>query len=307
MSKIIQFMHPGRQKNLEEWNEFDELCDEHSAKFMVSPGSYVDKHHQSTAQKGKLYFWGEYEPQSKIIENYKKAPYGYPISLHQPCYPDLSKYTKHFHTTDPFVFGNCFKYIWCMQETFKDLRTLELGDLILFGSRRKKNDKEYIFGLDTVFVIGTRQPYTMNCSFDFSKVKYDDCYNKATIIPLSDTVRQLTFYQGATFEDQFENMFSFVPSRKENEPFAKFPIGNEEADEINRHIVSASLKNKNGEKVVINPKKSVGISCICTTQNSIKKVWSAIRDKVLNDKYVLGVQFDTPTPRQKITGGMKGQ
>jgi len=50
--------------------------------------------------------------------------------------------------TDPFVFGGEFRYSWCLQPSRRSLRDLDMGSVILFGSR-----VNWKFVLDTVFVL----------------------------------------------------------------------------------------------------------------------------------------------------------
>ena len=166
MPSIVQFFHPGKEhgydktisKNglfLKDWNTTD-----HKRKFLLSEGSYVkdDKKYD-----GKLLFWGEWEPPSRVELLRRQTecpPYGKnPEYLHIPFLPpanDIMKYqSKHiYQNTDPFVFGNYFIYAICRQKN-KYLRTLKEGSLIIFGS--KVNHR---FVIDTVFVVKYAKKYS---------------------------------------------------------------------------------------------------------------------------------------------------
>jgi hypothetical protein len=142
MPSIVQFFHPGGEhgydcrrngKYYKEWNGGN-----HKRKYIISKGNYIEN---NSLHEGRLMFWGEWEPPS-LVEflppSIKKLPYEvYPEYLHYPFLPPMKQipvYQRQMcQNTDPFVFGDKFKYSICLQDSFTGLRNLEDGSLILFG------------------------------------------------------------------------------------------------------------------------------------------------------------------------------
>lgn len=176
---IVQFLHSGKEyklsktekeENLKLWN-----CEKtHRRKYLHAKGTYIEDGKETKGNK--IYFWGEWEPQSKVtpIENQEQG--AFPHYIHEPFVEiksghlvvPINKEDKDAHpvNTDPFVFGeDGFYYSCCMQSHYETLQKLKPGSIILFGSNinhRKKSDsninqenkpKPY-FALDTVFVVG---------------------------------------------------------------------------------------------------------------------------------------------------------
>lgn len=196
---IVQFLHTSGEHSIsqrqmkagnftKDWN-----CGGHLRKYLHAKGAYIEngKIIGNEDKWEDIYFWGEWEPQSKVthIENQKQG--AFPHYIHEPFVeineseqlvipkPIIKKeedgsLKKFIPTnTDPFVFGeDGFYYSCCMQNRkYKDeikptrLQKLEPGSIILFGSNinhykksdsninQEKEPKPY-FALDTVFVVG---------------------------------------------------------------------------------------------------------------------------------------------------------
>ena len=143
---VVQFPHPGREHNPSpilrfqtrmEWSEGD-----HRRKFMCSPGRYVDG---DAPIEAKLTFWGEWEPPSDVVREW--SPSGsLPRFLHAPVWTKSGPPKRQ--NTDPWVFGDHFRYSNCKQQAQPRLRRLTPGSVIFFGSTK---DGEFV--LDTVFVV----------------------------------------------------------------------------------------------------------------------------------------------------------
>jgi len=187
------------------WN-----VDAHQRKFMVAKGQYDDK--TGLRETGELVFWGEWEGPSRVV---KKWPPDWPLPtyLHEPHMgePPVAGFRQN---TDPWVFGDRFHYSNCKQLTNKgrsstSMQRLDEGSLILFGSSQKDR-----FVLDTTLVVGKRQgAYTAR---DYDHLDVSDAFRVATIESMSSaddaiTDLELTLYDGATPDNRFEGMFSFVP------------------------------------------------------------------------------------------------
>jgi len=143
-SYIVQFIHPGGEQRpddglVRQWNRGP-----HKRKFLKQKGKYVD----GKLEQGDIVFWGEWEPESRLVENIVDPLLHGPRFLYEPYYFVPQSY-RGLENTDPFVFGETFYYIWCLQKGKPSLRNLPRGSVILFGSCEDKN----AFVLDTVFVV----------------------------------------------------------------------------------------------------------------------------------------------------------
>ena len=234
MLTIVQFTHPGgehkpdkKNGNHKSWN-----TGTHKRKFMICQGNYVDN---NKLLNGKLMFWGEWEPPSRVerIDNQPNSLF--PEWLHTPylpqSLPNSDGYQKSFQNTDPFVFGDCFKYFVCKQFKPKNrkptkLAKLEKGSIILFGSTHGKTKENAFFQLDTVFVVSNYIEYDISDpnALDIEGIgNYRKVvYKMAFPTPLKHFPK-LRLYFGATFENQFEGMYSFVPSRVRGNNNQGFP------------------------------------------------------------------------------------
>ena len=125
---------------------------------MCAIGDYLEcgKLHTNEA----IHFWGEWEPES-ICKTINKEES--PKTLHKPIFIEekdrkngINISGEHFSletgnnrlNTDPFVFGDTFYYTCCHKN---QLSGLNKGDILLFGSVRKKHCTKFL--LDTVFVV----------------------------------------------------------------------------------------------------------------------------------------------------------
>jgi hypothetical protein len=137
------------------------------------------------------------------------------------AYPFLGPTRRQVHNTDPVVFDGPFVYNLCRQGRYPLLRTLESGDLILFGGRSSEG-----FLLDTVFVVGSRSEYL------HSAAVADETVRRVSVEPLCDPLNvqdvrdkfssnhdhtglnlsQFGWYTGATPATAVNGMFSFVPA-----------------------------------------------------------------------------------------------
>src|SRR6185503_12345431 len=125
---FVQFMHPGSEHqptgSVMAWNRRG-----HARKFLLTEGRYVA---DGAVHDGAFTFWGEWEPQSKVVETFRPAG-ARPRWLHEPVW-DRPRHRKLLQNTDPLVFGDAFMYTNCLQWNGK-LRRLAQGSIVLFGSR----------------------------------------------------------------------------------------------------------------------------------------------------------------------------
>jgi hypothetical protein len=290
--KIVQFPHPGPEHrpdkgkgNIKSWH-----TGKHKRKFMLLGGKYVEN---DSLKKGKLLFWGEWEPPSGVTR-LKQPDDLYPQWLHEPFLP--KSFPASRNDTDPFVFGCAFRYGLCKQNTYKQLRDLEKGSLILFGSGKGKGDAAF-FQVDTVFVVGG---YTEYDGADAKALKGEGDYWDIVFggmcgagakgksggkghAKLSGYTSRL--YYGATYEKPCEGMYSFVPARvgdtKSAKGFARVKLG----ASFPRYINPAHVR---GIKIT---KASGG--------EEVRKFWEKIRAASRKQGCVEGVRFDMPPVDKK--------
>jgi hypothetical protein len=209
---------------LKEWNKGD-----HRRKFIKSKGSYIEN---DIKLDGDILFWGEWEPTSivetlDIPENISPHEV-YPKHLHYPFLPKEDKIkfyqSKKFQNTDPFVFGEAFRYSICLQDTFTVLNNLEKGSIILFGSCVPPRGYSR-FVIDTIFVVKDSMSYTSALD---EKLNHLGLYTEIVIRMackedlLNNNICR-TLYTGATYDNPINEMFSYVPAKKyEGEKIAKY-------------------------------------------------------------------------------------
>ena len=267
---FVQFPHPGKEHNpgtaiRQPWN-----TGEHRRKFLRSDGRYVDGNGASYA--APLVFWGEWEAPSYVIGERWLAAGSLPRYLHDPVW-EYPKNSGPRQNTDPWVFGDCFRYSNCKQQSQTALRKLARGSLILFGSTL-----DGAFVADTVFVVRESQPFR-----PAQRLDDDDAFRNCTIQSLLTGARcsgdEFILYRGATYGAQVYGMYSFVPCRREDGDEPRFcrPTISLPACYLN----PASTQSPSGAKVP----RSVAEIC---------RLWERIRQQVLNACCLLGVSFSTP-------------
>ncbi|MGH9192118.1 MAG: hypothetical protein ACRDZ0_06550 [Acidimicrobiales bacterium] len=222
---IVQFPHPGDEHvaggDVMGWN----TRPYHRRKFLVTDGRYVEDI-DDTPMPAQLVFWGEWEPQSRIVERWPRRT-EHPTVLHAPYWAPPT-FDGMRQNTDPWVFGDSFLYSNCKQHTNNTpnrqpsaLQSLPAGSIILFGSARYGG-----FVIDTVFVVrdklGTFRPFD-----DTSHLQVDAAFDTCTLQPLTTYEPHIgastySLYRGATVDEPVHGMFSFVPSRVLGDPDMRF-------------------------------------------------------------------------------------
>lgn len=280
MASIIQFLHQGTEHTPDTNNHKDWNTGVHKRKFLTSNAEYLDNNVVNT---GEVFFWGEWEPQSSVR---KLSQNGNPLNpkwLHKPCFlPEPIPNTVGLQNTDPYVFDNEFKYLICHQ--FKrqpNLRTtnltqIEQGSLILFGSARYPGTPNSLFQLDTVFVVNSWLDYNpMYNPLDLPNISIlyrDVVYKKA--FPRRRPNINLRLYIGASYQNQLNDMYSFVPikpSIQENVGFQRVLLNS------NQYINS-------------NLTQGFKISSGLTIQD-VYNFWICIRDLSREQGYMEGLKF----------------
>lgn len=303
---IVQFTHPGgehspdRGKSVKSWNTGG-----HKRKFMLANGDCIENN--QLVENKQLLFWGEWEPDSEIITIFKNKKGDYPSYLQKPILQTLPNCARQ--NTDPYVFNNHFYYFCCKQTTKKgitQLARLAKGSIILFGSTINQNTPYAYFALDTVFVVGDYIEFSpenfnelkgkvhddffeISVKSAYQKLEADanniDCVGNVTTKKDSichpcdneidaDTDVAVRCYIGATYNNPFEGMYSFVPSRVVGNSvngFERLQLKHPKLDFISNNLNAAPKHNKG--------------------QNNFKEVWDKIRKLTYDNSFVEGFNF----------------
>jgi hypothetical protein len=278
----VQLNHPGSQKRfilgrgysligkviIREWSN-DRV---HFRKFIQNFGHYVNGLKDLQTSQDDLYFWGEWEGNS-IFNPFPRADFRIlPNGLHKPFH---STFIRGSQNTDPYIFGDNFKYCVCKQRG--RLTYLVLDDLILFGTVLPRLGKFYI---DTVFVI---KDHNLSSNVQTTRgVLYSQVYIEETLEQLHEYLKPPTFtnnnrvYHSKTWWDD-KNYFSFVPCKLsyDNIGFERLFI------ELSNEIFQLS-RNPTG--------KSFLERCTLSSQD----LWKEIVRISLEQGFKLGVKFDEP-------------
>jgi hypothetical protein len=278
----IQLNHPGIQKTFKLGNGYRKVSNNiirewnndnvHYRKFIQNKGYYVNGLEDLQPKQAVLYFWGEWEGNS-IFEPFPKNNYKiFPNGLHKPFHSTVIRGSQN---TDPYVFGEDFKYCICKQNG--RLTNLTLDDLILFGTVVPQLNKFYI---DTVFVIKDS-----NTSENIQKTRgsnYSQVYKEETLEQLNQYLKMPTtknnnrVYHSKTWWDD-NRYFSFVPCKLDYNS-----VGFERL-----HI---DLKDSKFQ-LSSNP---TGISYLNNCKLSSQELWEEIVKISKVQGFVLGVKFDEP-------------
>ena len=268
---VVQFPHPGGERALRGGDRMPWNTGRHGRKFLRSAGRSVDS--QGQARNTPLVFWGEWEAPSRIVSRWRREGQ-LPRALQVPVWERLPTSTPR-QNTDPWVFGETFRYSNCKQLTSRKnpsaLQALTPGSVILFGSKLRGE-----FVLDTVFVVRKAVPYVPH-----DPPEIDEAFRVCTIESVAADGRgehEFTLYYGATFEKPVADMFSFVPCRDAEREDARFA---RPAVSLPGYINRASPQSPSGAKRPL------------TIEQAFQQ-WHSIREQVLQAECELGVSFETP-------------
>lgn len=270
MPRIIQFIHPGPEHQHGGASRMPWNRDGHKRKFLVSPGRAVDRN--GVESDGKYVFWGEWEPPSEIIERWAKKG-DHPTALHKPVWKAPEDQEAFRQNTDPWVFGDQFRYSNCQQRVKNAtvMQRLEPGDIVLFGSHKQGG-----FVLDTVFVVGAEgTPYVPSQWTDEDAV-FQTCTVDSLATDPKSRGKEFTLYRGATTEAPINGMYSFVPCCGYNGDDSRF----ERPRVVLPELINPGLtQNKKVEKL---------------NTSEITEAWEAVCEQVFAHGCELGVWFETP-------------
>ena len=266
---FVQFPHPGGEHRpkgqVTDWNRGP-----HARKFLTAAGEYVLA---GQLAAGPLVFWGEWEPQSRVVRTFVDGAPGHPRWLHEP-YWEVPRHRRHLQNTDPLVFGDRFLYSNCRQARNRKLRELAPGSLVVFGS---KHQREFV--VDTVFVVGDEAEDFIGASA--SEVAVNELVRAAVLDPLEVghevAHQQFRLYRGRTYAEAPSGPFSFVPCR----PY----------DDADAAFARPVLRLPSGW---INPNLAMGAKATAATEAEIRELWQEIVSQVDEQGLAFGVRLDPP-------------
>lgn len=174
MPQAVLFNHPGaehipaKNQTVFPWNR-----GKHKRKFLIAPARCAKKAvaaWTSDSEWRDVGLWGEWEPPSDCGLFSGRTNSLFPVAWHRPLLGRSRP--AGAQNTDPWVFGPAMRYSNCRQEHNLRLRNLMHGDVIFFGSVKQRNEDgsrsaDWNFFLDTVFVVGSSQPYDPHSTGQF--------------------------------------------------------------------------------------------------------------------------------------------
>ena len=267
---IVQFPHPGGEHRPRgehiDWNR-----GQHRRKFLKATATYLDAGH---VQRGPIAFWGEWEPQSQVVEAYPAGLPDGPRWLHEP-WLKVPRHRRLLLNTDPLVFGDRFRYSNCRQARNAVLRRLPPGSLLLFGSALRG-----AFVLDTVFVVARPGVDYLRGAPDHLAVP--EWVRSVVFDPLRGTgdggYEALRLYEGVRQADDPSAPYSFVPCR----PYV--PGGGAFA----RPVIELDRR-------WLTPQLAMAAKATEATPDDVGAVWAAVVAQVVAAGLCLGVELDAPT------------
>ena len=269
---FVQFPHPGSEHRPTEsrmdWNRRD-----HARKFLKTHGTYIS---DGELRTGPFTFWGEWEPQSRVVETFPKRGSRNPRWMHEPSWR-VPQQRRLLQNTDPLVFGDRFLYSNCRQGSNRSLRELAHGSLVAFGSKLRGE-----FVLDTVFVVGDNsRTFTKESAED---IDCEEWIHAVVFDPLSRSAKRrrepFRLYWGRTHVEAPSGPFSFVPCRPHGEGGSAFP----------RPVLRLPRER-------ITPNLAQGAKATPASHAEIRRLWDEIVDQVVNRAgLALGVHLEAPPP-----------
>jgi hypothetical protein len=285
-SQIVQFVHPGfeyqgrpylarARSGVMRWKPGGAR---HDRKFMLATGALLDPGTGTQEDSVPMGFWGEWEGPSVF---WRIEPPGKPLPsvVHAP-FRQAHPPSESVQNTDPMVFGAAFIYSNCLQGTYRSLRTLADGSIVLFG-RYSRTEGRPAFGLDCCFVVGRSQ---LLPAVPFDEQRYgSDLLEDAVLCPLhTEGARgDLTVYFGRGRTPDASRPFSFVPAWRALDEPPSFPRPELRPDGALADVISP--RNMQGIKVTRH-----------VSQGDLQEAWSEVVRQVAAQGCRLGHALSEP-------------
>ena len=276
--RFVQFPHPGGEHSPDsgEWKEWNPSRKPHGRKFLEVEGAWLDSLDAAEAQRGKLWAWGEWEPESRVLRRFAEPAEGMPRYLWEPTWLPKEDY-RGLHNTDPFIFDG-FYYTNCKQWSLPGLRGLGRGSIIVFGSKRKSH-----WVADTVLVVADYVDHTDKDYEERLNGRVPQCW--WDVVASTDKCAEHAFeqrwYRGATYDSPMNGMFSFFPCvpAKRNVPFARPSI------ELPQEFFTPSLTQG---------AKGCAMGAGSIAESTLKMLWDSIVAQILAQGLRLGIWAQSP-------------
>ena len=245
---------------------------------MAVEGQSIDSHGNKCSSG--LHFWGEWEGPSRSVYSWESNSDTLPSHLVVPEFPGSASPVNDLQNTDPYVFGDAFKYTLCKQVNKKGHHTfltrLLPGTLVLFGSSVNGQ-----FALDTVMVVGDEIIYHSLKDWQVTLLHHTPTYRAMTLEPMywdknTRNDSRFTFYQGATNDEQKNQTYSFSPCIVETNLPKRF---------------ARPWLNLPG---VVNQKLMMGQKRTPMSTSEIQKCWTNVVTQTFDQGLLLGVKFAEP-------------
>ena len=271
--RFVQFPHPEGEHSPDcgDWKGWNPTSKRHGRKFLEIGGALLESLDSEEASEGKLWAWGEWEPESRVLRRFPPSRDGLPRYLWEPTWLPKENY-RGLHNTDPLIFDG-FHYSNCKQQHFKGLKQLGRGSVMVFGSK-----KGPYWVVDTVFVVAD---YVDPADTDYEEAP--QCFRDAVLSTYGDAGSyDGRWYRGATYDEPVDGMFSFfpcVPAEIET-PFARPCI----------ELPSAHFTPTLAQGV-----KGCALHAAPLDKSKLMELWRCIADQVLGQGLFLGVAATCPT------------
>ena len=274
---VVQFIHPGNEHKVSKdgWTKWNDGM--HARKFMVARSRLIDS--SGTTDETECLFWGEWEGPSQSVYSWSPSA-DLPKNLVVPRFPGTPRYVAGLQNTDPYVFGDCFKYTLCKQVNKNGresgLTRLLPGTLVLFGSKVHNR-----FVLDTALVVSERtvshsrhtwRNELQNLSSTYVSVTLEQMYND----PNTHDEAQYKLYLGATDLFPYNDTFSFFPAMPASAEPLQFARPNIQLEGI------------------INQKLMMGQKFSAMNHTAIRSCWQTVVQQVHDAGLGLGTFAEEP-------------
>jgi hypothetical protein len=256
----------------------------HARKFLRAHGTYIAAGEPRT---GTFTFWGEWEPQSRVLETFQNGGRGYPQWLQEPFWR-VPRHPQLLQNTDPLVFGDHFLYSNCRQGRNRKLRELAPGSLVVFGSKYQGE-----FLMDTVLVAGDfAQGFTATAA---GEIRCEDWIRAVVFEPLRVSAKRgehFRLYRGRSYPEAPAGPFSFVPCR---------PYRGRGTSAFARPALRLPRR-------WIEPNLAMGAKATPASPADIRELWNEIVGQVVdNAGLALGVRLDAPPHADEMRIDRAGQ
>ena len=290
--RFVQFPHPGGEHSPDrgDWKEWNRTSNPHGRKFLEIGGAWLESLDPGRANEGKLWAWGEWEPESRVLRRFAPSGNGLPRYLWEPILRPKED-CRELHNTDPLIFDG-FHYSNCKQQNFKGLKQLGRGSVIVFGSKKGRS-----WVVDTVFVVADYVDHTDTDYEEQLAERAPQCFRDAVLSTYGAAgpcgsqrcgkagpcdSQRYRWYRGATYDEPVDGMFSFfpcVPAECET-PFPRPRI------ELPQAYFTPSLAQG---------VKGCAIHAASLDKCTLKELWRSIAEQVLRQGLFLGVAAACPT------------